>query len=155
MQKKRFITLLFTGLLLINLGHNIVPHHHHFDKHHPCQDCHHHDDGTDVFHSQNSSSHCHAFNGMDYYPVTDNTGIFKLLKSLAGHPLSHTIHEAQDIPFQKILRESRGSPPILIKPAASAAGLRGPPYHSWSFFSRIIFHRINSTEKFNPVKVCQ
>jgi hypothetical protein len=130
MQKKRFITLLFTGLLLINLGHNIIPHHHHFDKHHPCQDCHHHDAGIDALHTGKSSSHCHAFNGMDYYPATDNTGIFKLLISSAGYHLSQTVQEDQNIPFQKILRESRGSPPILTKPAASAAGLRGPPFHS-------------------------
>jgi hypothetical protein len=78
MQWRRFISLLFISLVVFNLLHDIVPHHHHIedavahnccetqDQHHEHeQDC----DGMDAF-SGEPCTHCHAFNGMEYYPIT-------------------------------------------------------------------------------------
>ena len=75
MKVKQAISLLFIGLVLTNLVHNIIPHHHHNDNilsHEGCKDqcCDIADMGPGDF-----CTHCHAFNDMQYFPVTENTKV--------------------------------------------------------------------------------
>jgi len=126
MLKKQFIAILFASLLLAYLGHNIVPHHHHHDNIHPCQDCHHHETCTYAIQTGDPAAHCHAFNGMEYFPTTEKTDLNKSLKSITGPSLSLVLDPGQ-YHFQNVLREPGGPPPLLERFTYSAFGLRGPP----------------------------
>ena len=81
MKFKYFITFLFTSLILINLVNNAFPHHHHNDDmltHEGCEN-----QGCDIadIGTGEPCMHCHAFNGMQYFPVTKNTKVISLKHS--------------------------------------------------------------------------
>ena len=78
MKLKQVIPFLFAGLVLLNPVHNAIPHHHHHDdmfSHEGCEDqcCDMADIGTGE-----PCTHCHAFNGMQYFPVTENMRVLPL-----------------------------------------------------------------------------
>ena len=127
---KKFIALLFTGLLMVILGHDIVPHHHHPSHHHSCQDCHQHNSWTDASCEKDLSECCHAFNGMEYFPAKEKIDINKSFRSATGQYISHINQDGPDLACQFILLEPGGPPPVLGRLDASAAGLRGPPCFS-------------------------
>ena len=70
MWKSRFIVFLFVSLLLANLGHNTIPHHHHYDSAVSHQGCNEYD-GENSFQAGDPNHHCHAFNGIEYFPGPD------------------------------------------------------------------------------------
>ena len=81
MKWKHFISFLFTSLVLINLAHNAIPHHHHNDDIiiHGGRE----DHGCDFAGPETGDpiTHCHAFNGMNYFPFTENTNASPLKQS--------------------------------------------------------------------------
>jgi hypothetical protein len=68
MLKNQLIAFLFAGVLSANMGHNIFPHHHHYDSLISHQGCQEHDD-ENSFEAGDPTSFCHAFNGIEYYPA--------------------------------------------------------------------------------------
>ncbi len=130
MLKRRFIAFLFSSILLTNLGHHIVPHHHHTDSILTHHGCHEHDEGSYAFHTGDPSSHCHAFNGIEYYPAPEKQSISKPFKPVKNICLSHLIQPSQPILHQKIYVPTRGSPPVFTCLLGSSTGLRAPPITS-------------------------
>ena len=127
MLKKQFIAILFASVLLANLGHNIVPHHHHIDSIHTCHNCWDGDAEGYTFYTENPKHHCHAFNGIEYYPIQEkysNNKPTKLVKEICLTVVNETV---QAIPFQKQFREPGGSPLVRDRLAGSVCSLRGPP----------------------------
>jgi hypothetical protein len=127
MLKKQFIALLFASVLMVNLGHNIIPHHHHIDSIFSHQGCHDHDGDNNAFHAGNSTTHCHAFNGIEYFPTPEKHNLNNSSKTISGIYFSRVIRPDLAIPFQKAYHESRGFLPVRACVAGSASGLRGPP----------------------------
>jgi hypothetical protein len=137
MLKKQFIAILFAGVLMANMGHNIVPHHHHFDSilfHQGCQE---HDEDNTAFHTGDPTSHCHAFNGIEYYPAPEKQNISKPFKTAKYICLSQVIELNQAISHQGIFRPSRGSPPVYTYLLGTSTGLRAPPMASLPLSSLI------------------
>ena len=130
MLKKQFIAILFASVLFANLGHNIVPHHHHIDSILSHQGCHEHE-GSYAFHTGDPASHCHAFNGIEYFPAPEKQNINKSFKTAKNICLSSVIKLNQPFPHRKIYRPSRGSPPVCTYLLGSSTGLRAPPITSW------------------------
>ena len=130
MLKKQFIAFLFASVLIANLGHNIVPHHHHIDSilsHHGCQE---HDEDNSAFHSGDPTNHCHAFNGIEYYPAPQKQYNIKLFKTAEYICLSQVIELNQTISHKGIFRPSKGSPPVFTYLLGTSTGLRAPPIAS-------------------------
>ena len=130
MLKKQFIAILFASVLFSNLGHNIIPHHHHTDSILSHQACHEHNEGNDAVHTGDPASHCHAFNGIEYYPAPEKQIISKPFKPVKNIYLSHLIQPNQPILHQKIYVPTRGSPPVFTYLLGSSTGLRAPPIAS-------------------------
>ena len=128
MLKKQFISLLFASVLLANLGHNIVPHHHHIDSILSHQKCHENDEDNSDFHTGDPSNHCHAFNGIDYYPAPEKQDISKPFKTTKYICLSQVFELNQSIPKQEIYHPLRGSPAAFSDLFGSSIGLRAPPF---------------------------
>ena len=129
MLKKQFIAFLFASVLVANLGHNIVPHHHHIDNIFSHEGCYDHDAGKYAFHTGEPTSHCHAFNGIEYFPAPEKQSINKPIKTVKNIYLSHIIQLNQPIPRQMLIRPSTGSPPVICL-LGSSTGLRAPPISS-------------------------
>jgi hypothetical protein len=127
MLKKQFIAFLFASVLLANLGHNIVPHHHHIDSILSHQRCHENDEDNSAFHTGDPSNHCHAFNGIEYYPAPEKQDISKPFKTAKYNCLSQVIELIQPIPQKKFYRPLRGSPAAFTNLLGSSIGLRAPP----------------------------
>jgi hypothetical protein len=126
MLKRQSIALLFALVLLANLGHNIFPHHHHFDSifsHQGCQD----QDNGNASHAGDPTGHCHAFNGIEYYPAPDKQDICKPFKTAEYICLSQAIELNPASLDREFFRPSRGSPPVFTYLLGSSAGLRAPP----------------------------
>ena len=130
MLKRQLIAILFASVLMANLGHNIVPHHHHIDSILSHQGCHEHNEDNSAFHSGDPTSHCHAFNGIEYYPAPEKQDISKPFKTAKYICLSHVIKLNQTISHQEIFRLSRGSPAVFTYLLGSSTGLRAPPIES-------------------------
>ena len=130
MLKKQFIAILFASILMANLGHNIVPHHHHFDSILTHQGCCDRDADKSAFHPGDPASHCHAFNGIDYYPAPEKQDFFKPFQTAKYICLSQVIELNQPTPHQEIYRSLRGSPPVFKYLLGSSTGLRAPPIAS-------------------------
>lgn len=127
MLGKQFIVLFFAGVMMVNLGHNIIPHHHHLNEIYPCHDC--SDRRADEFsiHLGNPNFYCLAFNGMEYYPAPKKQDIHKPFKTDPYICLSRVSERNHVISFQEILRPSHDSPPDLHQLLGSSSGLRAPP----------------------------
>lgn len=126
MLKKQFITFLFASVILANLGHNIIPHHHHIDGI-LCRSCNDHNTDRDLPYIGNPSSHCHSFNGIQYYPVPEKQSTGKPFQALKYICLSHFIEPKNPIPPQEIYFPSSGSPAAFAWLLSSSIGLRAPP----------------------------
>ena len=110
MKLTQLISFLFVGLVLTNLVHNSVPHHHHNDNINTHEGC--EENGCDIADqpTEDPCTHCHAFNGIDYFRVMANVNgspikyfahvIFNL--SLAGPELNpgnfRRIYASADLP---------------------------------------------------------
>ena len=130
MLKKQFIAFLFASVLIANLGHNIIPHHHHIDSILSHQGCQEHDEDNSTFHSGDPTSHCHAFNGIEYYPAPGKQYNIKPFKTAEYICLSQVIELNQAISHQGIFRPSMGSPPVFTYLLGTSTGLRAPPIAS-------------------------
>ena len=130
MLKRQLIAILFASVLMANLGHNIVPHHHHIDSILSHQGCHEHDEDNSAFHSGDPTSHCHAFNGIEYYPAPEKQDISKPFKTAKYFCLSQVIELNQAMSHERIFLPSRGSPPVFTYLLGTSAGLRAPPIAS-------------------------
>ena len=130
MLKKQFIAILFTSVLLANLGHHIVPHHHHTDSILTHHGCHAHDEGSYAFHTGDPTSHCHAFNGIEYFPAPEKQSVSKPFRPVKNICSSRIIKLNQPFPHRKIYRPSRSSPPVFTCLLGSSTGLRAPPIAS-------------------------
>jgi len=127
MLKRQFIAILFASVLIANLGHNIIPHHHHFDRTLSHQECHEHDEDNSAFHTGDPTSHCHAFNGIEYYRAPEKQSISKPFKTTKYICLSQVIELNQPFTHQEIYRPLRGSPAAFTYLLNSSIGLRAPP----------------------------
>ena len=78
MKLSQLISYVFISLVLINLAHDIIPHHHHTNSvfTHIC--CHDHSDAMVIISQDEPCSYCHAFNGLEYFPVVENNKIAPL-----------------------------------------------------------------------------
>ena len=127
MLRKKIISLLFGIVLMVNLGHNIIPHHHHIGNTHSFHDCCDRDADKFALYTGDSKSHCHAFNGIEYYPAPDKQNLSKPLLVAVSICLSQIIELNQAVSYQEIFRPSRGSPPGTNYLLGSSTGLRAPP----------------------------
>ncbi len=126
MLKKQFIAFLFASVLMAHVGHNIFPHHHHFDSifsHQGCQD----QDNGNASHAGDPTGHCHAFNGIEYYPAPEEQDIGKPFKTAEYICLPQYIEQNKYISDQKFFDPSGGSPPVFKYLLGSSTGLRAPP----------------------------
>jgi len=127
MLKKQFIAILFASVLIANLGHNIIPHHHHIDNIHSSHNCcDRAAEGYDYY-IGNPNHHCHAFNGIEYYPIQEKYSNNKPTKPVNEICLTQVNETVQAIPIQKQFRAPRGSPMVRDRLAGSVCSLRGPP----------------------------
>jgi len=127
MRKRQFIAILFVSVLLANLGHNIVPHHHHNDSIFSCHNCCDRDVEGYKFSNGTPKHHCQAFNGIEYYPIQEKYSNNKPTKLVKEICLTEVNENVQAIPFQKQFREPGGSPLVRDRLAGSVCSLRGPP----------------------------
>ena len=92
MKLNHLISFIFISLVLLNLVHDIIPHHHHSENvfTHSC--CHDHNDAMVEFGQDEPCTSCHAFNGLEYYPVVENGKItpLKYFSSDCNFQLSST-----------------------------------------------------------------
>ena len=75
MRLKKVISFLFIALVLTNMVHNAIPHHHHMASVQSHECCDHHDCDMENLGSSDLCTHCEAFNGMEYYPISKNNKI--------------------------------------------------------------------------------
>jgi hypothetical protein len=127
MNLKQVISLLFISLVLVNLAHNAVPHHHHseiMNAHEGCED---HDSDINDLKAGDPCTHCHAFNGIQYFPLENKIKINEL--KILGNgffTLPGDLHKSFQADSQEIFKPSdqsvryRGSDPGVISQ-------RGPP----------------------------
>ena len=127
MTVNKVITFLFITLILTNLVHNAIPHHHHMGNTQAHECCGQHECDMNEAESWDPCTHCEAFNGMEYYPITINNKI---------EPLKHTGSDFFNL--QVSLPDLDAScacdvfafsdPPDLYRgPDRKILSLRGPP----------------------------
>ena len=127
MLKKQFIAILFASVLIANLGHNIIPHHHHFDSILTHQGCCDRNTDKSAFHPGEPTSHCHAFNGIEYYPAPEKQDFCKPFQTAKYLGVYQVIELSQAISHREICRLLRGSPFVIKYLLGSSIGLRAPP----------------------------
>ncbi|MFC2112241.1 hypothetical protein ACFLTA_03155 [Bacteroidota bacterium] len=127
MKVKSHIAILLGSLILINLGHNIIPHHHHLDDVYSHDGCDQHDPPEHTGETDDPSGHCHAFNGFEY--VLSFEKIFKQdhLKSISK-VFTAPIFQYEE-PEKKSFYTCRsvGPPPCSPGNLGISPGLRAPP----------------------------
>jgi hypothetical protein len=127
MMKRRSIAFLFAGILTVILGHGMVPHHHHFDSILSHPNCRQQDQGTHDRHPGDPKSHCHAFNGMQFYPTPDTQNTGKPHTTFTDLFLKHAQPPVQS-PRYPVIYHPAGD--ILLLPTRfpdPSSGLRAPP----------------------------
>jgi hypothetical protein len=127
MMKRRFIAFFFACVLMVNLVHNMVPHHHHLDSIVSHRDCQQQDEDNNDFHPGDPKSHCHAFNGMEYYPSPETTGTFNPTQTVIDLFLYHVFDAVQSV---SVLESYRLFEDILLffnHFIYPSTGLRAPP----------------------------
>jgi hypothetical protein len=127
MMKRRSIAFLLTGILMVILVHNVVPHHHHFDSILSHRNCRQQDEGKNNKHPGDPRSHCHAFNGMKYYPTPETQNPFKPHKKITYLFFNDARPPAQSVRYREIFHPTGD---ILLLPARfpdPSSGLRAPP----------------------------
>ena len=127
MKIKQVISLLFISLVLINLAHNAVPHHHHSDDMHAHEGCEDHDSDVSDLKTGDPCTHCHAFNGIQYFPlenkikISENKILGNCFFTLPGDVQNTIPDDSQEINVPAGLPDHyRGTDPGVIS-------LRGPP----------------------------
>lgn len=91
MDHRKYIAFFILFSFSVFLGHNMVPHHHHVEPvqramHQPCSTDQHNSHEED-----NHSSHCHAFNGLDFVKFSDLEVIQPAAQSLYLSSISEEI----------------------------------------------------------------
>jgi hypothetical protein len=127
MLKKQFITIMFASVILANLGHNIIPHHHHIDGILSCRSCNDDNTGRDLLLIGIPNSNCHAFNGIQYYPAPEKQSTGKPFQASKYICLSPINEPKNPIPNQEIYLPLKGSLAAFIHLPGSSIGLRAPP----------------------------
>ncbi len=127
MLKKQYIAFLFASVLLTNLGHNMVPHHHHFDSILSHQGCHEQDEGEYALHKGDPASHCHAYNGIEYFPAPEKPIFAKPVKLIKSIGLPQVVLLDRSATHQHRRRPSRDLSPFYPFLLGSSSGLRAPP----------------------------
>ena len=127
MKAKSLISILLGSLILVNIVHNILPHHHHMDDL-PSQDgCHQHDEGDHAGDADDPSGHCHAFNGVEYVLSFEQYSSFQPAQMILGYfavPVSLADESpSQDFPSHRARGPSADCPGFL----GETSGLRAPP----------------------------
>lgn len=125
MALKKVISFLFIALVLTNLGH--IPHHHHLSGFHAPEGCSQHDCDLKDPAAGKSCTHCEAFNGMEYYPISNPIkiespkragSVFFILSGSLPDP--EAARSVEVIAFAVLADPYRGLAPEIIS-------LRGPP----------------------------
>ena len=127
MALKKFIAFLFIALVLTNLVHNSIPHHHHMGDAYAHECCDHQACDMDNMASLKDCTHCEAFNGMEYFPSPKNIKV-RLLK----FPGSALYYHAAALPYPVTHCSGKlyafADPPDPYKaPDPGITSLRGPP----------------------------
>ena len=127
MRAKSHIAILLGSLILINLGHNIIPHHHHLDDTHSHEECEQHDLDDHTKAAEEPARHCHAFNDLQYIPKTKRTLNPDLAECFSGD-----IPAALLLDTEPVLGNSTGYlsgiPPTCVPGyMGTSPGLRAPP----------------------------
>jgi len=122
MKIKSLISVILSSLLMVSIGHNIIPHHQHLDDILSHISCHHHESGLQagVLHDhfgakENPCQHCHAFNGLNYLI---SFGIRTELISRIDNQL----------PWKYFICLNRETVPYFSGFLIETSGLRAPPH---------------------------
>ena len=126
MKAKSLIAILLGSLILVYVGHNIMPHHHHMDGVHAHAGCDRHDAGAHAGDADDPASHCHAFNGIEYVLSVEHLNLHPaqvILRSCPDRP------SRDDEPLLQEFTEHRNRGPANDCPGflGETSGLRAPP----------------------------
>ena len=128
MKAKTLIAILLGGLILVNIGHNIIPHHHHLDNVLSHEDCQQHDANEHAGDADNPYNHCHAFNGLEYVLSFDQYSCLQpahLILSICPVRISQA-----DEPLSQEFSRHRamGAAADCTGCLGKTSGLRAPPF---------------------------
>jgi len=134
MKVKILIAILLGSLILVNIGHNIIPHHHHLDYMYSHAGCEQHDANDHpedhACETEDPSHHCHAFNGFEFV-ISYEKQLDKVVVTKTSSIYSLTfIPENEPLPREKISYFSGGPPPDMPGFLGESSGLRAPPTNS-------------------------
>jgi hypothetical protein len=134
MKIKSFIAVLLSSLLMVSIGHNIIPHHHHLDDILSHTACHHHEaelqtgELNDHFGAkENPCQHCHAFNGLNYLISFDKDTWSNSVKTIADNCLEVSSRIDDQLPGEYFIYLSREPIPYFSGFFIETSGLRAPP----------------------------
>jgi len=134
MKIKSLITVFLSSLLLVSIGHNIIPHHHHLDDILSHTACHHHDaqiyegEINDHFGTkEDPCQHCHAFNGLNYLISFDKDTWSKSVKTLIGNCPELISRIYDQLHGEYFICLSREPVPYFSGFFIETSGLRAPP----------------------------
>ncbi len=135
MNWKKYIKLLFLSSYFIILGHNVLPHNHHYNcdidssekKENHCDNHqkkdHDEDHNHEDEHNNTFPDHCHAFNSLNYQNENDYTQLqvfcFELVYNIFNSEIADTPIKGIRTPFRKVFIKE----PLVL----NSHNLRAPP----------------------------
>jgi len=127
MNAKSLISILLASLILVYVGHSIIPHHHHLDDVATHEGCAQHDSDDQQGYSDKPSNHCHAFNGLEYFSGFEKFSV-RLSTQAVNRNLLGVI-PLIDEPLLSVFSETRnrGSSFECCGHLGRYSGLRAPP----------------------------
>jgi len=135
MKIKSLISVILSSLLMVSIGHNIIPHHQHLDDILSHISCHHHESGLQagVLHDhfgakENPCQHCHAFNGLNYLISFDKDSWSNSIKIIAGIRNELISRIDNQLPWKYFICLNRETVPYFSGFLIETSGLRAPPH---------------------------
>ena len=127
MKAKSLIAILLGSLILVNIVHNIMPHHHHLDVVQSHTDCHQHDKGDHAGDADDPLNHCHAFNSIVYVLSYEQYSSFQPAQLILNH-FSVPVSPADEPLSQEFsIHRARGPAGDFPGFLGETSGLRAPP----------------------------
>ena len=137
MKAKPVIAILLGCLIMVIMGHNIVPHHHHpgtLNSHSGCEQQNACEQENTCDHSTNHENkseepaeHCHAFNGLEFVVSFEKQIYKEPLAETASIFLISLIFKDEPLPRKVFFDCSGVPPPEFTGFLGESSGLRAPP----------------------------
>jgi len=127
MNARSRIAVLLGSLILVNLGHNIIPHHHHLDDLHSHTGCGQQEKDEHAGGFDDPTAHCHAFNGIEFVISSENTLNPEHQKLLSDKFPDRFTPCQKPLTCQAFRYREGGPAPYLAGSFGNSAGLRAPP----------------------------